>query len=104
MFCFSAEIDKGNYEDLEKCTNIATITSLFKSFLRSMPEPLITKHTQQLITQQQIDFVGNSNQRFMIAQLEGIFMRIDPLSYAVLKYILLHLKDVSETKGNKTII
>ena len=103
IYIDSAEIDSGSYEEFEKCANIANITSVLKSFLRSMPEPLITRHTQQLITQSQIDFVGNSNQRLMIAQLEGIFMRIDPFSYAVLKYILLHLKDVSETKGNTTV-
>ena len=65
-----------------------------------MPEPLLTRHCQQLIEQAQIDFLGNANERLMIAQLEGIFMRIDPLSYSVLKYFLLHLKDISETKGN----
>ena len=96
----SDEIENGNYEELEKCTNIATITSILKGFLRQMPEPLLTRHCQQLIEQAQIDFLGNANERLMIAQLEGIFMRIDPLSYSVLKYFLLHLKDISETKGN----
>ena len=65
-----------------------------------MPEPVVTRQTQQLINQSQIDFIGNSNEKLMIAQLEGIFMRIDHLSFCVLKYILLHLKDISETKGN----
>ena len=58
-----------------------------------MPEPLFTRHCQQLIEQAQIDFLGNSNERLMIAQLEGIFMRMDPLSYSVMKYLLLqHMK------------
>ena len=64
-----------------------------------MPEPLLTRDCQQLIEQAQIDFLSSANERLMIAQLEGIFMRIDPLSYSVLKYLLLHLKDISETKG-----
>ena len=64
-----------------------------------MPEPLLTRDCQQLIEQAQIDFLSSANERLMIAQLEGIFMRIEPLSYSVLKYLLLHLKDISETKG-----
>ena len=99
FYFISDEIELGNYEELEKCTNIATVTSILKGFIRQMPEPLLTRHCQQLIEQAQIDFLGNENERLMIAQLEGIFMRIDPLSYSVLKYLLFHLKDISETKG-----
>jgi len=97
----SDEIELGNYEDLEKCTSIATVTSVLKAFIRQMPEPLLTRDCQQLIEQAQIDFLGNSNEGLMVAQLKGIFMTMDSLTYTVLKYILLHLKDISEAKDNK---
>ena len=64
-----------------------------------MPEPLLTRDCQQLIEQAQIDFLGNSNEGLMVAQLKGIFMTMDSLTYSVLKYLLLHLKDISEAKG-----
>ena len=69
-----------------------------------MPEPLLTRDCQQLIEQAQIDFLGNSNEGLMVAQLKGIFMTMDSLTYSVLKYILLHLKDISEAKGEKLIV
>ena len=100
----SDEIELGNYEDLEKCTSIATVTSVLKAFIRQMPEPLLTRDCQQLIEQAQIDFLGNSNEGLMVAQLKGIFMTMDSLTYSVLKYILLHLKDISEAKGEKLIV
>ena len=98
------EIELGNYEDLEKCTSIATVTSVLKAFIRQMPEPLLTRDCQQLIEQAQIDFLGNSNEGLMVAQLKGIFMTMDSLTYTVLRYILLHLKDISEAKGEKIIV
>ena len=89
----------GNYDEVEKCTNIATVTSSLKLFLREMPQPLITKEIQNLISDSQIDWSA-INDKLLISQLESIFMRIDHLSFCVLKYFLKHLKDVSETEGN----
>ena len=96
---FRCDIDMGNYDEVEKCTSIATVTSSLKLFLREMPQPLITKEIQNLISDSQIDWSA-INDKLLISQLESIFMRIDHLSFCVLKYFLKHLKDVSETEGS----
>ena len=68
-----------------------------------MPEPLIPRKIQQLITTSQIHFSGMCNEKNMIAELQDVLMQMDQLSYRVLKYILFHLKDVSEVKGNQKL-
>ena len=104
LFFFRYDIDDGNYRELDKYTNIATVTSVLKLFLSSMPEPLIPKTIQQIIIMTQINFLETSDEKKTIVQLQDVFMQMDQLPYRVLKYILFHLKDVSEVNGNKKIM
>ena len=97
---FRYRINENNYESLENCTNIATITSVFKLFLREMLEPLITKEVSEFLTESHSDFSNTCDQNELIPQLKNALTLLKPLSHRVLHYILQHLKRVTDIKGN----
>ena len=100
MRIFRYRINENNYEDVEKCKNVATITSIFKLFLREMVEPLITKEVSDFLTASKLDFSKGYDENKLIVQLKKGLALLKPLSHRVLHYLLQHLKRVADIKGN----
>ena len=89
------------YDAIEKCTNIATLTSTVKLFLREMPDPLITQEMVNYVKTANMDLSGKGDQQKLISQLKKALSYIDKLAYQVLHYILQHAKRVADVEGKK---
>lgn len=98
---FRYAVNAKNYDLLEGCQNVATLTSTLKLFLREMTAPLINKEMVNNIKISNVSLTGKGDQGTLILQLKKSLGVIDKLSYRVLHYILLHAKHVADNKGAK---
>ena len=86
----------GDYTSFNNCTDASTIASLFKLFLRELPQPLISN---EVITDL-ASFDLNQGCEAVNIRLKNAFNLMDNLPYRVLRYILVHLKKVAAVEAN----
>ena len=101
FYYFRYDVNADNYTSLNSCKNVATLTSALKLFLREMKQPLIPKEITKRVKSEKIELGGKYDEKKLIKQLKNVFDRLDPLSYHVLHYLLLHLKRVLDIEGRE---
>ena len=87
------------YDAVEHCTNIATLTSTVKLFLREMPDPLITKEMIDFVRTANLNLSGKGDPKTLISQLKKSLTYIDKIAYRNLHFILEHAKLCADGKG-----
>ena len=87
------------YDAVENCTNIATLTSTVKLFLREMPDPLITKEMIDFVRTANLNLSGKGDPKTLISQLKKALTYIDKIAYRNLHFILEHAKLCAEQEG-----
>ena len=92
-------MNQNNYEVLEDCKNIATLTSTVKLFLREMPESLINREMVNYVKSSKIDLTGKGDHKNLISQLKKSLGNVDKTSYRVLNFLLAHAKRVADEEG-----
>ena len=99
LFQFRNHIDQNNYKLVDKCTNVANLTSVLKLFLRELPTPLITRKILNEFKNTGVALAGQNDHRLLVMQLKKLLECIYEYSYRVLRYILFHSKRVADNKG-----
>ena len=92
-------MDRGTYDAIEDCTNIATLTSTVKLFLREMPDPLITKEMIDYVRTANLNLSGKGDPKTLISQLKKALTYIDKIAYRNLHFILEHAKLCADKEG-----
>ena len=87
------------YDVVENCTNIATLTSTVKLFLREMPDPLITKEMIDYVRTANLNLSGKGDPKTLISQLKKSLTYIDKIAYRNLHFILEHAKLCADEGG-----
>ena len=96
---FRYAVNQNNYEVLEDCKNIATLTSTVKLFLREMPESLINRVMVNYVKTSKIDLTGKGDPKNLISQLKKSLNHVDKTAYRVLHFLLAHAKRVADEEG-----
>ena len=100
MQCRS-EIDKGRYDELDSCNEAALLTSTFKLFLRELVEPIITKDIRDRLYDVMIHNEENNDIQTMVQKTKKVLELVETTTFEVLRYLLFHLKLISNIKGKK---
>ena len=87
------------YDAVENCSNIATLTSTVKLFLREMPDPLITKEMIDFVRTANLNLSGKGDPKTLIPQLKKSLTYIDKIAYRNLHFILEHAKLCADQEG-----
>lgn len=84
--------DQGDYgafdlTDTERFNDICSVTSVLKTYFRSLPVPLLTYDLHEEF----IAAVGLKDPAFKMKQLQELVSRLPPEHYHTLRYLLFHL-------------
>ena len=102
VITFRYEVDRGDYKCIDKCKDVTLLASAFKFFLREIqPEPLITIEARDRLYAVNVE--KNVDADRLVPDIQKALQCLDPLAMRVLKYVLQHLKRVSDVEGNNTI-
>ena len=93
------DIDQGDYKHLDNCKDVSLLASAFKLFLRELPTPLITREMRKFLFSSHVDFERNSDAKELAESAKKSMELLDPLPRRVLKYVLQHMKRISDVKG-----
>ena len=93
-------IDQGEYKILDNCKDVSLLASAFKLFLRELPEPLIKREMKKALFKSEVDFERKNADVNKLAQtVQEALQYLDPLAARVLKYVLQHMKRMSDLQG-----
>ena len=95
-------IDQGEYKHLDNCKDVSLLCSAFKLFLRELPVPLITREVRKSLFASQVDFEQRADPKLIAESVRKAVVSLDVLELRVLKYVLRHMKRLSDDKGNYT--
>ena len=97
------DVNRGNYKQIERCKNVATLTSGLKMFLRDLPNPLLDRKVVDLCLALDLENslkvgcnVEPTNER-----IRDNLKLLSTLHYDVLHFIMLHLSRVGDNQENK---
>ena len=99
IYCRLA-INDDDYNTFDSCKDVTIIASAFKLFLREMVEPLITKEMRNFLYSSDFSFEKSGEIKQLLGPIRKSLDLLEPLICRTLRYVLLHLKRMSDVKGS----
>ena len=93
-------MDEGDYKLLDTTKDVSLLASTLKLFLRELPEPLINKNMKEFLLKSPVNFEKkNTDVKKLIETVWESLQYLDILTHRVLKYVLQHMKRMSDLQG-----